>query len=170
MNEVFMPKPDSRITIKEIYEAFQAWVVAKYGYQAWNEIGQRQVYAALKSSQDYQYVRFREGYCLKGIAYRDKPVTTTFVPPKLIDIARQKSPPTEIAPTESAAPKPALTYLTLNIVASDSQILSPETPEIIETRVTEEIVPPRYIIPRPLSIVVPNLGRRNHDSTVKRLI
>lgn len=70
MRETYTIKPDSRITVKEIYEDFRAWIIAKFGISVWNNITQRQVYAGLKELPNYAYVRYREGYCLKGIAYK----------------------------------------------------------------------------------------------------
>ena len=70
MREIYIVKPDSRLTVKDIYEDFRAWVICKYGTSAWNNISQRQVYAALKDMPGYAYVRYREGYCLKGISYK----------------------------------------------------------------------------------------------------
>lgn len=135
MNDIFMPKPDNRIPVKEIYDAFQAWVVAKYGYKTWNEIGQRQIYAALKSSQDYQYVRFREGYCLKGIAYRPKP--------KVSEQPLMESEPEE---TETNSIEPSVIYLNV----------FPKTKSV-----DNQIIPPiKYIIPKPPPIVLPTFGRK----------
>src|SRR3990170_2845201 len=69
-SRIFDPKPDSRLPVKDIYEDFRAWIIGKYGISKWNNITQRQVYSALKELQDYAYVRYREGYSLKGIAYK----------------------------------------------------------------------------------------------------
>lgn len=72
MRETYVVKPDSRIPVKEIYEDFRAWVIAKSGVIIWNTVSQKQVYTALKENPLYTYVRFREGYCLKGITYKPK--------------------------------------------------------------------------------------------------
>lgn len=72
IREVYVAKPDSRLTVKEIYEDFRAWFIGKYDIIAWNKISQRQVYAALKNFAEYPYVRFKEGFCLKGITYRQE--------------------------------------------------------------------------------------------------
>src|SRR4051812_43929177 len=69
MRETYTIKPDNRITVKEIYEDFRVWIIVKFGISLWNNITQRQVYAALKELPNYAYVRYREGFCLKGIAY-----------------------------------------------------------------------------------------------------
>lgn len=140
-----MPKPDSRIPVKEIYDAFQAWVVAKYGYKMWNGIGHRQVYAALKSSQDYQYVRFREGFCLKGIAYRPskeketKEKETTEVPSKAIETTEVPPKEVEIIPTELGTTELGPSTVYLNIVSDR---------------------PTGKYLPKPPSIILPTLGRR----------
>ena len=72
IGEVYTGKPDSRLTVKEIYEDFRVWIIEKYDITTWNRISQRQVYAALKQLPEYPYVRFKEGYCLKGITRREK--------------------------------------------------------------------------------------------------
>lgn len=76
MREVYVTKPDSRLTVKEIYEDFRAWIIRKYDTKTWNKISQRQVYTALKYLSEYSYVRYKEGYCLKGIAYREEKAQT----------------------------------------------------------------------------------------------
>lgn len=70
MRETYIDKPDNRLTVKEIYENFRDWFIEKYDIAAWNNITQRQVYTALKCLPNYNYVRYREGYCLKGIAHK----------------------------------------------------------------------------------------------------
>ncbi|CAH6420737.1 Hypothetical protein HVR_LOCUS1275 [uncultured virus] len=72
MREIYISKPDNRLTVKEIYEDFRAWVIGKYGIVTWNKISQRQVYSALKELPEYSYMRFKEGYCLKGISYKEE--------------------------------------------------------------------------------------------------
>lgn len=72
IHDTYIIKPDSRLPVKDIYEDFRAWVIGKQGAPAWNNISQKQVYTALKQLPFYAYVRYREGYCLKGIAYKLK--------------------------------------------------------------------------------------------------
>ena len=109
MKEVYVAKPDSRLTVKDIYEDFRAWIIGKYDMATWNKISQRQVYTALKGLPEYPYVRFKEGYCLKGIIYRqDK------------SINKEKN-------VVSAKPTPDQTvhYLTLSII--DEQYTATKT-------------------------------------------
>lgn len=111
MRETYIIKPDNRITVKEIYEDFRAWIIAKFGISIWNNITQRQVYAALKELPNYAYVRYREGFCLKGIAYKPdaKETKTTQLNP-IID-------------TKEVSPHPS-PYLTLNISPISPQVLN----------------------------------------------
>jgi len=73
MQEMYVIKPDSKLTVKAIYQDFRNWIIDKYGISVWNNINQRDIYAALKILPDYAYVRYKEGYCLKGIAYKSVP-------------------------------------------------------------------------------------------------
>lgn len=81
MRDNYVIKLDSRLTVKDIYEDFRVWIIEKFGIPAWNNVTQRQVYAALKELPDYAYVRYREGYCLKGISYKsnDKEPQSPFI-------------------------------------------------------------------------------------------
>lgn len=117
MRQTYMPKPDSRITVKEIYEDFRAWMIGKYGAAAWNSIPQRQVYSSLKQFPDYAYVRYREGYCLKGITYKQETVQINISP---------------IRPT-----------LMLNVLPPTETKIE-RVPEPVPERVTER-VPPRVL-------------------------
>ena len=70
MKEKYVANPDSRLPVKVIYRDFKEWIIGKYDMAMWNTIPQRKVYALLKQLHEYPYVRFKEGFCLKGIAYR----------------------------------------------------------------------------------------------------
>jgi hypothetical protein len=70
MYEKYTSKPDNRLTVKQIYEDFREWVIVKFGISVWNNITKRQVYSALKQMSEYKYIRYKDGYCLRGIGYR----------------------------------------------------------------------------------------------------
>ena len=80
MKEMYITEADSRLTVKDIYNDFKEWVIKKHDITTWNKISRRQVYDALKNLPDYQYVRFKEGYCLKGLSYRRKYLTLKIIP------------------------------------------------------------------------------------------
>lgn len=70
MGEMYISKPDGRVSIANIYDDFRDWIIARYGNIIWNNITKRQVYDALKTLPNYKYVRYSDGYYLRGIAYR----------------------------------------------------------------------------------------------------
>ena len=103
MRETYMVKPDSRLPVKDIYEDFRAWMVGKYGPLTWSNISQKQIYGALKESPLYAYARFREGYCLKGIAYKleqKEEISTPIISPPTL--------PPILPPTLIATPEPQI--------------------------------------------------------------
>ena len=135
MREVYIAKPDLRLTVKEIYEDFRIWIIGKYDITTWNKISQRQVYAALKNFPEYPYVRFKEGFCLKGITYR-----------------QEKNPRKEDTVVPDTKP-----YLMLNIIHPQAETetlfpdISPPT-EIIE------LVKQTNICPKIQGVILPTLG------------
>jgi hypothetical protein len=121
MSEVYMAKPDSRIPAKEIYEDFRAWVIGNKGMPMWNNISQKEVYDAMRSLPIYAYARFREGNCLKGIAYK--------VPKLKEDIFGETAPQTYLT-LEIARPAVQPT-LTLAILTDKYKSTAPRVPHIV---------------------------------------
>ena len=76
MKEKYVANPDSRLPVKVIYQDFKEWIIGKYDMAMWNTIPQRKVYSLLKELHEYPYVRFKEGFCLKGIGYRKEKVSS----------------------------------------------------------------------------------------------
>ena len=72
MKEIYVSNPEARVPAKNIYNDFKEWVIGKHGISIWNKIQQRQIYTALKNLSEYAYIRYKEGYCLKGISYKPK--------------------------------------------------------------------------------------------------
>ena len=151
MRETYIVKPDNRITAKDIYDDFRAWVIGKHGTAAWNNITQRQVYAALKGLPDYAYIRFREGYCLKGIGYKS-------------DTKEVKPPISEHIQNVDLAPYPntnLFPYLTLNITRNMhiSEVMVPEVkmPEVKIPTITLNVTasPLDRVAPRMPTVVMP---------------
>lgn len=70
MKNTYIQQADSRIPVKLIYEDFRSWFLKKYDITAWSKLTSRQIYAELKILEKYPYVRYKEGYCLKGITYK----------------------------------------------------------------------------------------------------
>jgi len=125
IRDIYVSKLDNRITVKEIYEDFRAWIIIKYGISTWNNIGQRQVYASLKTLPDYPYIRFKEGYCLKGISYRNKIPTSHILTDETCTDVTPKSPipsshvnhtQTVVNTSPPDQDIPQISYLTLNII------------------------------------------------------
>jgi hypothetical protein len=155
MREIYIPKPDNRLTVKEIYEDFRAWIIGKYGVSAWNNITQRQVYAALKSLPDYVYIRYKEGYCLKGITYKSNKLTKINTENNPIDVNNNKielppeinntiENPIEINKVEI----PKQQYITLNI----TRVVTGD----INSELKNRQIAPRA--PRVPQIVFPTIG------------
>lgn len=71
MRDIYIPEADKRLTIKEIYEDFRKWIINKHGLKRWNEISKKQFYTEMKGLSEYSYVRYKEGYCLKGIKRKE---------------------------------------------------------------------------------------------------
>lgn len=93
MGEKYVMSVDSRLSIKTIYEDFKNWVISKLGSPIWNKISKKEIYDALKNCAQYAYVRYREGYCLRGITYKPKDdVVPKTVVLKLVN--KWKGPPT----------------------------------------------------------------------------
>lgn len=144
LREIYVTKPDSRLTVKEIYEDFRAWVIGKYGMSTWNKISQRQVYSSLKTLPEYPYIRYKEGYCLKGISYRSVPPNK--IPLNISPVLETKQEQEETTQDNTKAPRspqviPAKgPYLTLNIVAPQPK-LNPVLIPQIEPIVTPQILP-----------------------------
>lgn len=107
MRDTYIINPDSRITAKEIYEDFRAWIMDKFGISVWNKITQRQIYARLKELPNYAYVRYREGYCLKGIAYKSD---------------KLQNQGADVIPKDTNMELKNITYLTLNIARNPGTI------------------------------------------------
>lgn len=72
MRETYVMEVDSKLPVKEIYDDFREWIVEKYGIPMWNTMSQRIIYKDLKQMNDYPYIRYKEGFCLKGIARKTK--------------------------------------------------------------------------------------------------
>jgi len=133
MKEIYIAKPDSRLTVKDIYEDFRRWIIEKYDIKTWNKISQRQVYIALKDFPEYPYIRFKEGFCLKGITYRRN---------------KNYHEDEDVIPEVQVRP-----YLTLNIL---DQPPNPNTMVIS----SNELIKVQHICPRMQGVILPTLGHK----------
>jgi len=70
MGATYISDPDNKIAVKDIYEKFKTWIIENFGVSEWVKFTQRQIYTYLKKLPDYSYVRYRNGYYLKGIQYK----------------------------------------------------------------------------------------------------
>jgi len=134
MKDVYIAKPDSRLTVRDIYDDFKVWIIKKYDITTWNKISQRQVYDALKKFPEYPYVRFKEGYCLKGITYRSEKIP--------IKEQQQNKMDSSVQPTPL--------YLTLNIIDSPV-ITNVQSPDLIKITT---------VCPRIPGVIFPTFGQR----------
>lgn len=135
MKDIYIAKPDSRLTVKDIYEDFRRWIIEKYDIKTWNKISQRQVYIALKGFPEYPYVRFKEGFCLKGITYR-----------------QNKNYHEDVIPEVQVRP-----YLTLNILDQSPNINGVGVPLAISSN---ELIKVQHICPRIQGVILPTLGHK----------
>lgn len=143
MRETYVIKPDNRIPVKEIYDDFRLWIIVKFGISVWNNITQRQVYTALKEFPDYAYVRYREGFCLKGISKIVKPEPTK--------ITLQHSP----SETQAVIPK-EIKPITLNIIPiKQLKLVQPEASPVKDKITAQTIIPEPNTVPKAIQTIIP---------------
>ena len=148
MRETYIVKLDNRIPVKDIYEDFRVWVIAKFGNSIWNNITQRQVYAALKEFPDYGYIRYKEGFCLKGI--------TKIIKEEKLNIIEDVIPvnlPTEVKTiTLKIIPQ-------TNIITPNTNIIIPETKMLqIVKQDSKVIIPEVRTAPKVPQMKLPKIG------------
>jgi hypothetical protein len=146
MRETYVIKPDNRIPVKDIYEDFRIWVIAKFGTSIWNNITQRQVYAALKEFPDYGYIRYKEGFCLKGI--------TKIIKDEKLDIMEDIIPVN--LPNEVKTITLKIIPETNIIIPSDTKVVVPETRMLQIVRPDTKIIIPEAV-KRDIKVVIPEI-------------
>jgi hypothetical protein len=186
IKEVYVAKPDSRLTVKEVYEDFREWIIVKYDMKTWNKISQRQVYTALKQLFEYPYVRFKEGFCLKGIARRDEKIpnkeltavqTIPYLTLNILDIPRHQviiqplDNPLTLLPNEQiglshehallhqkqiALPNENTLLPNENTLLPNENTLLPNEQNFLPNEVKVQ-----HICPRIQGVILPTLGKRS---------
>ncbi len=79
MSETYVDDNTKRVLVKEICNMFFIWLKENYGRDVCNNIGLNQVYSILRNLPEYSYVRYKEGYWLKGIDYKPRKLTLNII-------------------------------------------------------------------------------------------